>query len=141
LGSELHDIGKMSIPDAILNKPGPLDDREREFMRRHTVIGERILQADAPLAHVVPVARSRHECWDGRGYPDGLVGDQIPLAARVVAVCDAYQAMIADRPYRRGCSTAEALAELLRCRGAQFDPAVVDTFLAVVSREDAQKAA
>ncbi len=140
LGGELHDIGKMSIPDAILNKPAPLDGREWEFMRRHTVIGERILLADAPLAHVAPVARSHHERWDGSGYPDGLAGDQIPLAARVVAVCDAYQAMITDRPYRRGCSAADALAELTRCRGTQFDPAVVDAFLAVVIPEAVQEA-
>ncbi len=140
LGGELHDIGKMAIPDAILNKPGPLDDREWQFMRRHTVVGERILLADSALAHVAPVARSHHERWDGGGYPDGLAGEEIPLAARIVAVCDAYQAMISDRPYRPACAPAEASAELLRCSGTQFDPTVVDMFLAIVS-EDATKAA
>jgi diguanylate cyclase (GGDEF)-like protein len=132
LGGELHDIGKLSIPDAILNKPGPLDDREWEFMRRHTVIGERILLAHRTLAHVAPVARSHHERWDGGGYPDGLVGDQIPFAARVVAVCDSYHAIVADRPYATRRSSAEALDELARCRGTQFDPAVVDTFVTVI---------
>ena len=135
LGGELHDVGKTAIPDAILDKPGALNELEWEFMRRHTVIGERILLADPLLAPIAPVARSHHERWDGGGYPDGLAGEEIPLAARIVAVCDAYEAMIADRPYRAGRPPEEAVEELLRCAGGHFDPAVVDAFLAVVVPE------
>lgn len=137
LGGELHDIGKTAIPDAILDKPGPLDDDEWEFMRRHTVIGERILLADPALAPVAPVARSHHERWTGGGYPDGLAGEEIPLVARIVAVCDAYEAMVADRAYRAGRSRDEAIDELLRCSGEQFDPAVVEAFISVVAPERA----
>jgi two-component system, cell cycle response regulator len=131
LGGELHDIGKTAIPATILSKPGPLDDEEWAFMRRHTTIGERILLADPDLAFVAPVARSHHERWDGAGYPDGKAGKEIPLAARIVAVCDAYEAMIGDRPYREPLSRAEALAELRHCAGGQFDPRVVEAFCAI----------
>jgi two-component system cell cycle response regulator len=141
LGGELHDIGKSSIPDAILDKPGPLTDEEWDFMRRHTVIGERILLADAALAHIASVARSHHERWDGGGYPDGLAGEEIPLAARIVSVCDSYEAMVADRPYRAARSHEEAATELRRCAGGQFDPAVVDAFLAVLDRTETRRAA
>ena len=96
----LHDVGKVAIPDAILDKPGPLDEDEWAFMRRHTIIGERILHAAPALAAAAPLVRSRHERFDGTGYPDGLAGDDIPLGARIIAVCDAYDAMISDRPYR-----------------------------------------
>ncbi len=133
LGGELHDIGKTAIPRAILAKPGPLTDEEWVFMRRHTTIGERILLADPALAFVAPVARSHHERWEGGGYPDGIAGEEIPLAARIVSVCDAYEAMIADRAYRRGRPPAEAHAELRRCSGSQFDPAVVAAFEALVA--------
>jgi two-component system cell cycle response regulator len=133
LGGELHDIGKTAIPDAILDKPGPLTDDEWTFMRRHTLIGERILLADPALEHVAPVARSHHERWTGGGYPDDLRGEDIPLAARIVSVCDAYEAMVADRPYRAGMPHAAAVDELLRCRGSQFDPAVVDAFVTVIA--------
>jgi len=126
--AELHDIGKIAIPETILDKPGPLDDAEWAFMRRHTIIGERILMAAPALTPVAHLVRSTHERWDGKGYPDALTGDEVPLGARIVAVCDAFDAMTADRPYRRALGDHEALAELRRCAGAQFDPAVVEEF-------------
>jgi diguanylate cyclase (GGDEF)-like protein len=132
LAAELHDVGKAAIPDAILDKPGALDDREWDFVRRHTLIGERIVRAAPALAHVADIVRSSHERFDGAGYPDGLAGTQIPMGSRVVAVCDAYDAMTSQRVYRRAVSPAEALAELRRCAGTQFDPAVVEAFCAVV---------
>jgi diguanylate cyclase (GGDEF)-like protein len=126
--AELHDVGKMAVPDAILGKAGPLDDHEWAFMRRHTIIGERILGAAPALAPVARLVRSTHERWDGGGYPDGLRGEDIPLGARIVAVCDAYDAMVSDRPYREPVPPAAALDELRRCAGTQFDPEVVDVF-------------
>jgi two-component system cell cycle response regulator len=134
--AELHDVGKVAIPDAILNKPGPLDGEEWEFMRRHTIIGERILGSAPALAPVGKLVRSSHERFDGRGYPDGLVGNQIPLGARVVAVCDAYDAMTSDRPYREPLTPAEAMSELRRGAGFQFDPRVVDAFCEAHAQAD-----
>ena len=131
-GAELHDIGKLAVPDAILSKPGALDASEWEFMRRHTIIGERILAAAPALLDVARLVRSSHERYDGDGYPDRLAGDEIPLGSRVIAVCDAWDAMVTDRPYRRAMSRAEALAELERCAGDQFDPEVVRAFKAVL---------
>jgi diguanylate cyclase (GGDEF)-like protein len=128
--AELHDVGKMAIPDAILDKAGPLDAEEWQFIHRHTIIGERIVGAAPALRPVAAMVRSSHERWDGRGYPDGLAGEHIPLGARIVAVCDAFDAMVADRPYRAGMPPEDALAELARCAGGQFDPAVVEAFAA-----------
>ena len=128
--AELHDVGKVAIPDAILDKPAPLDPDEWEFIRRHTIIGERIVAAAPALRPVATLVRSSHERWDGTGYPDRLRGDEIPLGARIVAVCDAFDAMIANRPYRAGLQSDSALEELVRCAGTQFDPAVVDAFAA-----------
>jgi diguanylate cyclase (GGDEF)-like protein len=128
----LHDIGKVSIPDAILSKAGPLDEEEWEFVRRHTLIGERILRAAPALASVGPLVRSSHERFDGRGYPDGLSGERIPLPSRIVAVCDAFDAMISQRPYRTAMSEEGALEELRACAGSQFDPVVVAAFERVV---------
>ena len=128
--AELHDIGKLAIPDEILNKPGPLDPTEWEFMKQHSVIGERILNAAPALAPVARLVRASHERWDGRGYPDGLAGDDIPLGARIVAVCDAYDAMVSERCYQRARTRQEALAELQRNAGTQFDPGVVDAIAA-----------
>jgi diguanylate cyclase (GGDEF)-like protein len=125
----LHDIGKAAVPDAILSKPGSLDEDEWAFMRRHTVIGERIMQAAPALAAAAPLVRSSHERFDGAGYPDRLAGTDIPLGARVIAVCDAYDAMVHDRPYRGAMSHEQALAELRRCAGTQFDPDVVRAFI------------
>jgi diguanylate cyclase (GGDEF)-like protein len=130
-GAELHDIGKSAIPDSILAKPGPLDDEEWAFMRRHTLIGERIVAGAEALAPVAPLVRSSHERWDGGGYPDRLAADEIPLGARIIAVCDAFDAMTAERSYSPPMPMAEALEELRRCAGSQFDPAVVEAFTAV----------
>ena len=125
LAACLHDVGKIGVPDAILNKPGPLDDLECERMRRHAVLGAEML-ADVPgLEGVARLVRWHHERWDGRGYPDGLAGDEIPLACRVVAACDALHAMTVDRPYRPALAFEEALAELIAESGSQFDPDVV----------------
>ena len=132
LAAELHDIGKMAVPDEILAKPGPLDDREWSFIRQHTIVGERILNAAPALRPIGALVRSHHERWDGRGYPDGLAADEIPLGARIVAACDAYDAMTSDRPYRPALPAAEAEAELRRGAGAQFDPGVVEAVLAAL---------
>jgi two-component system, cell cycle response regulator len=126
--AELHDVGKMAIPDEILHKPGPLSQAEWTFVRQHTIIGERILCAAPALLPVAKLVRSSHEHWDGSGYPDGLAGEAIPLGARIVAVCDAFDAMITKRPYRTAMSVEEALEELRACAGTQFDPAVVNAF-------------
>jgi diguanylate cyclase (GGDEF)-like protein len=133
--AELHDIGKIAVPDAILDKPGPLDPVEWSFMRRHPLIGERILLAAPALRPVARLVRSSHERWDGGGYPDGLRGDEIPLGSRVVAVCDAFDAMTTERPYREPIPEGEAIAELRRCAGTQFDPMVVEAFCRVLARE------
>jgi PAS domain S-box-containing protein/diguanylate cyclase (GGDEF)-like protein len=127
----LHDIGKAAIPDEVLHKPGPLNDEEWEFMRRHPMIGERIMSAAPALAQAAKLVRASHERVDGQGYPDRLAGDEIPLGARIIFVCDAYDAMTSDRPYGDGMSPAEALEELRRCAGTQFDPVVVDAFCRV----------
>jgi diguanylate cyclase (GGDEF)-like protein len=131
----LHDVGKVAIPDEILNKPEQLLPQEWEFVRAHTVVGERIVGAAPALALAAKLIRWSHERWDGRGYPDGLRGEEIPLASRVIAVCDAYDAMTGPRPYRLGMSREGAVAELRRCAGSQFDPAVVSAFLLVVGAQ------
>jgi HD-GYP domain-containing protein (c-di-GMP phosphodiesterase class II) len=128
----LHDVGKIAIPDAILNKAGPLDDAEWTFMKRHTLIGERIISAAPALTAVSMLVRSTHEHYDGSGYPDGLAGSDIPLISRVVAVCDAYDAITTDRVYCAARSSEDALTELRRCAGTQFDPAVVTALAAAL---------
>jgi two-component system cell cycle response regulator len=130
--AELHDVGKVAIPDGILDKPGPLDADEWAFVRRHTVIGERIVRAAPALSRAAALVRASHERWDGRGYPDKLAGEAIPLGARIVAVCDAYDAMTTERPYSAAMSPSAAIAELRRCAGTQFDPAVVEAFAAAL---------
>lgn len=129
--AQLHDVGKIAIPTEILHKAGPLDDEEWRFMRQHTIIGQRILAAAPALDPVAQLVRASHERHDGTGYPDGLAGDEIPLGARIVALCDAFDAMVTDRPYKDGMSTEAAVAEIKRCSGTQFDPVVADAFLAV----------
>ena len=123
--AELHDIGKLAIPDEILSKPGPLTESEWRFMRQHSVIGERILSAAPALRPVARLVRASHERWDGTGYPDALAGVKIPLGARIVAVCDAYDAMVSDRCYQRARTPEQAIRELRRHAGTQFDPEVV----------------
>jgi two-component system, cell cycle response regulator len=140
-GAELHDIGKSAIPDSILTKPAALDDEEWAFMRRHTLIGERIVAGAEALSPVAPLVRSSHERWDGGGYPDGLAGQEIPLGARIIAVCDAFDAMTAERAYSPAMPVDDALAELRRCSGTQFDPSVVAAFSAVARSPHAAAAA
>lgn len=134
--ASLHDVGKAAIPDEILDKPGPLDAEETAFMRRHTLIGERILAAAPALVRASRLVRFSHERYDGMGYPDGLAGDAIPLASRIIAVCDAYDAMVSERPYQRPRTPAQARAELRQCAGSQFDPAVVEVFCAVLEERE-----
>jgi two-component system cell cycle response regulator len=130
--AELHDVGKMGIPEELLHKPAPLDAEEWAFVRRHPLIGERIIGAAPALAPAARLVRSTHERFDGSGYPDGLAGDQIPLGARIIAVCDAFTAMISSRPFAAQRTVPEAIAELRQCVGTQFDPAVVDLFSEMV---------
>ena len=131
-GAVFHDIGKLAVPEAILNKPGPLTAEELEIVQRHTVIGEQILAPIEFLADVLPLVRSAHERWDGGGYPDGLAGEEIPRGARIVFACDTYEAMTAERPYRAALSEEKARAELRRVAGTQLDPRVVEALLAVL---------
>ncbi len=130
--AELHDIGKLAIPDAILRKPGPLNESEWRFMRQHTLIGERVLNVVPAMVRVARIVRSSHEHWDGTGYPDGLAGSEIPLGSRIVAVCDAYDAITAERTYDTARTPHEALDELRAGAGTQFDPEIVHTFCAHV---------
>jgi diguanylate cyclase (GGDEF)-like protein len=125
----LHDIGKVGIPDEVLHKPGPLDEREWELMHQHPVIGERILRMIPGLGGVARIVRHEHERWDGTGYPDGLAGKEVPVGSRIILACDAYHAMTSDRPYREAMSHAEAMAELTGNAGKQFDPEVVQALI------------
>jgi two-component system cell cycle response regulator len=131
--AKLQDVGMMAIPDAILDKPGPLTEEEWHYIRQHTVIGERIVGAAAPLLPVARLVRSSHERWDGAGYPDGLAGEAIPRGARIVFACDSFDAMTSERPYRQALTTDQAVEELRRCSGTQFDAEVVDAVIAVVT--------
>jgi diguanylate cyclase (GGDEF)-like protein len=132
----LHDVGKIGVPDGILHKPGPLTPPEWELMREHPVIGERILRPHPGMDAIATAVRHEHERWDGGGYPDGLGGETIPLASRIVLACDAYHALVTDRPYRARLGEEAARAELLRCAGTQFDPRVVDALLAALAAPD-----
>ena len=135
LAAELHDVGKVAIPAAILDKPATLDPAEWEFVRHHPLIGERILASAPALSAAAPLVRASHERVDGNGYPYGLAKADIPLAARIVAVADAFDAMVSDRPYREALSPADAVTELRECAGTQFDPDVVDAFATVAEPE------
>jgi ribonuclease P protein subunit RPR2 len=129
-GFLLHDVGKIGIPDGILQKPGPLSPPERRRMQTHTVLGEAMLSGVAFLqGEGLKIVRSHHERWDGRGYPDQLAGEEIPLGARIFAVADALDAMTSHRPYRRAMSWHAARTEILDQRRRQFDPDVVDAFV------------
>ena len=141
LAGALHDVGKMAIPDAILEKPGPLNADEWKFVKGHTLIGERILHAATALSYVAGLVRSSHERFDGSGYPDGLVGTAIPLVSRIVFVCDAFDAMTSQRPYADGLTVEAALAELRRNAGTQFDPVVVAAFADVLADRGVQRVA
>jgi putative nucleotidyltransferase with HDIG domain len=150
LGALLHDIGKIHIPDAIINKPGKLDEQEWAIMKTHTILGQEMLdRVGGLLASVGLVVRASHERYDGGGYPDGLRGEAIPLGARIVAACDSFNAMTTTRSYRKALPVSYAVEELRRCSGTQFDPEVVDALLAVVGdpgwtltmREPAEKPA
>jgi diguanylate cyclase (GGDEF)-like protein len=133
LAAELHDVGKAAIPAWILDKPGPLDAAERAFVERHSAIGERIVAAAPALEAIAPIVRAAHERPDGTGYPDGLLLDQIPMPARIIAVVDAFDAMTNDRPYRTAMPVADAVAELRRHAGSQFDTTVVEAFAAAIA--------
>ena len=130
----LHDVGKVGISDKILLKPAPLDDMEMEVVRSHPGLGARIVGSIAGLAHLAPAIRSGHERWDGGGYPDGLSGEEIPLPSRITAVCDAYDAMTSQRPYRRPLSRRAALAGVRRNTGTQFCPRAAHALLDVLAR-------
>jgi putative nucleotidyltransferase with HDIG domain len=133
-GALLHDVGKLRVPNEIINKPGPLDDDEWAIMRRHTIDGEAMLAPVGGMMHEVGrIVRGSHEDWDGTGYPDGLAGEAIPLASRIVACADAYSAMTTDRSYRRALGHDKAVAELRRCAGTQFDPTIVPIFEQVLA--------
>jgi diguanylate cyclase (GGDEF)-like protein/putative nucleotidyltransferase with HDIG domain len=141
LGALLHDIGKIGVPDAILNKPGALTPDEWVMMRSHSMLGASIVNAVEPLRDLVPIVRSHHERYDGAGYPDELGGDLVPIEAYVVAAADAFEVIVSRRAYKPAQTVEHACAELLRCRGTQFHPAVVDAFLRLIDRDRAQGAA
>ena len=136
LAAELHDVGKLAVPVTVLEKPGPLNDEEWSFIRQHPVVGQRVISAAPSMREVGLIVRATHERYDGGGYLDGLAGEEIPLAARIIAVCDAYAAMTHDRPYRAALTRAAALAELRRCAGSQFDPEIVAAFCRHAERAD-----
>ena len=136
--AELHDVGKLAIPEEILSKPGSLSGDEWEFVKRHSLIGERILAAAPDFGSAAKLVRASHERWDGTGYPDGLTGPEIPLGARIISVCDAFDAMTSPRPYATVLSGDQAIQELFRSAGTQFDPEVVEAFVAVQADLTAQ---
>jgi putative nucleotidyltransferase with HDIG domain len=135
----LHDIGKLSIPEAILHKPGKLTEIEYEFVKKHTDIGADLLDSVEGLKHLAPYVRHHHERWDGRGYPLGLSGEEIPLEARILNVCDSVETMASDRPYHRGMSMKAIVDEVQRCSGTQFDPIVAQTLVSLVQKKSADQ--
>jgi HD-GYP domain-containing protein (c-di-GMP phosphodiesterase class II) len=141
LGGPLHDVGKLAIPDVVLRKPGRLVVDELALIREHPRLGARILLRLSAFRGALPYVLYHHERWDGTGYPTGRAGEEIPLEARVLAVADAFDAMTSDRPYRPALSRDEALAEVERCSGSQFDPAIVQVFLELTAEADELTAA
>ncbi|MEK7851465.1 MAG: HD domain-containing phosphohydrolase, partial [Deltaproteobacteria bacterium] len=135
LAGLLHDVGKIGTYEAILDKPDKLTDEELAIMRQHPVKGTEILSPIKQLKHVVPVIKHHHEFYDGKGYPDGIKGEEIPLFARILAVADTFDAMKADRPYRKGRTMDFMIVELKRCSGTQFDPKVVEVFLKTLQKQ------
>ena len=136
-GALLHDVGKIAVPKEIVNKPGKLDEREWEIIKTHTVEGQKMLErVGGFMREVGQIVRSHHERWDGGGYPDGLRGEEIPLESRIIACCDAFNAMTTTRSYRRAMPSSVAIAELVKHAGSQFDPHVVETMVAVVEATD-----
>jgi response regulator RpfG family c-di-GMP phosphodiesterase len=136
--SLLHDVGKIGVPDAVLLQPGDLSSEDRQLMRRHTTVGAALLAgSQAPIMQMAEqIALTHHEHWDGTGYPRGLVGEEIPLEGRICAVCDVFDALLSDRPYKEPWRVDDALAELRRARASHFDPAVVDAFMSIVDDLD-----
>jgi HD-GYP domain-containing protein (c-di-GMP phosphodiesterase class II) len=129
----LHDLGNIAVPDSILRKRGPLTDLEQVLMRQHPVVGSQIVASTPELQHLASAIRAEHERWDGVGYPDGLVADEIPLASRITFVCDAYHAMTSHRPHRQAMSRNQARAEIERCAGTQFCPMAAQALLDVLA--------
>jgi putative nucleotidyltransferase with HDIG domain len=140
VGGPLHDIGKLAVSDDVLCKEGRLDPEELDQIREHPKIGARILLRMAALREAIPYVLYHHERWDGRGYPSGKAGEEIPIEARVLAVADAFDAMTSDRPYRRALSRTEALAEVERCAGTQFDPRIAQVFLELFAERELRTA-
>ncbi|MGZ9234335.1 MAG: HD-GYP domain-containing protein [Anaerolineales bacterium] len=133
----LHDIGKLAVPEAILHKPRKLTEMEYEFIKKHSDIGSDLLGSVDGLKHLAPFVRHHHERWDGRGYPFGLAGEEIPLEARILNLCDSVETMASDRPYSRAMSTRAIIEEIQRCRGTQFDPAIADIFVKLMEQHGA----
>ncbi|MDQ2784207.1 MAG: HD domain-containing protein, partial [Chloroflexota bacterium] len=137
LAARVHDLGKIAIPDAVLLKPGKLDEGEYWLMRQHPIAGDDILHDLSIYKDSLGVVRHHHERYDGRGYPDGIKGEEIPFGARIVAVADSYDVMTSDRPYARARTVHEGIEELIACKGTHFDPHVVDAFVRVLGRQQA----
>jgi len=135
LAAVLHDVGKIGVPERLLNKPGPLDAEEFEQMKQHSVLGAKILEPLRSIQNIQKIVRHHHERWDGTGYPDGLKGEAIPLASRMIGIADAYDTMVTERTYKRSRNRQEAYEELRRCSGSQFDPRLVDAFLDAMGAE------
>ena len=135
LAGLFHDIGKIGVPSEIITKPAPLSDEEMELMKKHPEIGERIIAPVAFLQSLRPIIAACHERWDGNGYPSGMAGEEVPLGARIIFVCDAFHAMTSDRPYRAAMPEDEAVRRLLEAAGTQFDPEVVRVFVDLHGRE------